>query len=83
MPVGATAWISALLFGFLLGWSVTRDRESAVIGIRATAALCVIGVTAWLFGPGPGSDHAMAAVGMTFAGATATTVALVVHRMKA
>jgi hypothetical protein len=76
MPVDTTAWITALLFGLLLGWSVTRIPEDRSLGVKALAVLIALGLGAWVLGPDPNSQHAMAAVSMTFAGASALAVAL-------
>lgn len=77
MPVSAIAWITSLLFGALLGWGLVRGPDDRTIGRWSALLLTGIGAVVWLTGPAPDTDRALAAVGMTFAGATATIVTLV------
>lgn len=79
MPVDPGAWTTALLFGLLLGWSVSRSPEDRAMGTRAVLVLVLVGTIAWALGPEPGSDHAMAAVSMTLAGLSALAVAVAVN----
>ena len=76
MPVDTAAWITALVFGILLGWSVARNPDDRLLGTRAVGVMTALGVAAWLAGPAADSQHAMAAVSMTFAGVSALIVAL-------
>lgn len=78
MPVERTAWITALLFGLVLGWSVARNPADRALGTRAVVVMIVIGVVTWLLGPDPGTQPATAAVSMTFAGASALASALAI-----
>ena len=80
VPVDTTAWVTALLFGFLLGWGLARSPADHGVGLRSTVLLTAIGVVTWLGDPVHGSDRALAAVGMTFAGITATLVVAAASR---
>jgi hypothetical protein len=75
VPVDPAAWITALIFGIFLGWSVSRNPEDRPLGTKAVGVLIAFGAAAWAAGPTSGSQHAMAAVSMTFAGISALIVA--------
>lgn len=80
MPVNTTAWITAIVFGALMGWGLGRrgtDRRAVTIAAVATTAA---GGIWWLTQPAPGTDAAMAAVSMTLGGAAAATLVTLTAR---
>ncbi len=77
MPVSTFAWVTSLLFGVMLGWGLVREPDDRTIAIWSTLLLTGIGAVVWLTGPAPDTDGALAAVGMTFSGATAAVVTFV------
>jgi hypothetical protein len=81
MPVTTTAWVTSILFGMILGWTLGRrgpDRK-AVLG--ASLLTGAVGALVWATGPAAGSEPAMAAVSMTLGGAAAAvSIRLAGHR---
>lgn len=82
MPVSTFAWVTSLLFGVMLGWGLVREPDDRTIAIWSTLLLTGIGAVVWLTGPAPDTDGALAAVGMTFSGATAAVVTFVASRRR-
>jgi hypothetical protein len=70
MPVDPAAWLTALVFGAVLGWVLGRRDSERTVARTAALVTAGAGCLVWLTGPAIGSETAMAAVSMTLGGAT-------------
>jgi predicted phage tail protein len=81
MPVTTTAWVTSVVFGMILGWTLGRRGPERRAVFRASILTAAVGGLVWATGPAAGSEPAMAAVSMTLGGvATALSTQLAGHR---
>ncbi len=77
MPVTTTAWITSIVFGMIMGWTLGRRGSERKPVLWASILTAAVGGVVWATGPDSGSEPAMAAVSMTLGGlATAVSAQL-------
>jgi hypothetical protein len=80
MPATTTVWVTALVFGAILGWALGRRRADGGVILGAALATAAAGAALWLTGPSAGSESAMAAVSMTIGGASVAVTSFLAGR---
>ena len=81
MPVTTTAWVTSIVFGMILGWTLGRGGPDRKAVLGASLLTAAIGGIVWATGPATGSESALAAVSMTLGGVAASvSIQLAGHR---